>query len=372
MLALYLSFFSFLISSCYYLIFADALANEEWLDVNGFAKIIIPDTFLYLKVIDNQNILKSLLESGVKNTIGPSILWVFARGNWILAGLFNSIQLLFTLLYVSRIARTLKIEESRSRIIQVLVALMPATIYYSVGALKEIPTMLFLTGFFYHFLKNDRIIYLLYAFMGIVFRGQVGFVIGIFFCADLIYERFKKNHLISVLYLLLFISAIYPFLQQFDAFGSETSALFREDYTAISGVTFGAVVELIRDSIPIASIIAVLFRIFQSVFEPILSVFLLNGLFENGSISVIQVVYLTSFLPSIKYWFIFLKGIIYIIRNPFCVDIKTVKLYAFCTAFIFPVGGFSFVHHRYLYPITALLLIAGSIEKSKSGKFETL
>ena len=62
--------------------FHASLSSNEYEHVNGFTRIVIPDSFLYKDIIDVDNILVSIGLSGVKNTIGPSTLWVLADFNW--------------------------------------------------------------------------------------------------------------------------------------------------------------------------------------------------------------------------------------------------------------------------------------------------
>jgi hypothetical protein len=361
-LPFFLSFTTFSISCCYYLFFSEAINSGEWLDVKGFTKIIIPDSFLYLDVLNAEETLQSLIESNVKNTIGPSIIWFLVQKNWIMASLFNSILLLFTFLYLLKIADILEIEEKKLNIVMLTLALLPSTIYHSVGVLKEIPCMLFLVGFFYHYLKNDRVLCLLYTAAATIFRGQLALVLGIFWISNLLRNIFKYNHLLFVWYIFLAISALYPFLQ-IGAFESDSTAVYREQ--ANGGGLIGSFVESVRNSIPIVSIIAILFRICQTVFDPLLILILQGSLLENGFVSLIHVMYLSSLVVCLPAWFSFYNRIKKMIlnRNHYSVDKNTISLYAFCLSFIYPVGGFSFIHYRYLYPITALLLVAGSIKK---------
>ncbi len=42
------------------------------------------------------------------------------------------------------------------------------------------------------------------------------------------------------------------------------------------------------------------------------------------------------------------------------------SLYSFILIFVILVGGFSFVHHRYLFPITALVMIGGAARRENN------
>src|SRR6266568_9440881 len=79
--AFFLSLCAFLLSWSHYVYFSEALSNDEWESVSGFARIVIPDTFLYKDVLDFSDPLTSLVLAGVKNTVGPSLIWYVADGN---------------------------------------------------------------------------------------------------------------------------------------------------------------------------------------------------------------------------------------------------------------------------------------------------
>jgi hypothetical protein len=224
--------------------------------------------------------------------------------------------------------------------------------------LKEIPSLLFLTGFFYSYVTGKRISWILYVLLGTVFRIQFLMVITIFLVAD----RFRFHSLRVALYMLIAVSAAYPILH-LDVFASESAALFREE--SVSGNSFGAFVEFVRQSFPIASFFAILVRIFQSIFEPALTVISARSLLEEGNISVILSTYLVSEIICLPFWLSLPKKIFDYAIYPFKTDIMSIRLYTLCLAFIYPVAGFSFIHHRYLYPVLGLLLLSGSMPKDR-------
>lgn len=86
----------FLFSLMYLNYFHPYLENGQWLNLdNGFTFIIIPDTFLYLDLIDRDNILSSVLSSGVKNTICPSLIWALGQFDWFAVLFINIIFIWF-------------------------------------------------------------------------------------------------------------------------------------------------------------------------------------------------------------------------------------------------------------------------------------
>ena len=354
-LALILSLTVFLSSWTYYKYFSEALNNSAWRGVYGFTRIIIPDTFLYLHIIDYSDPIMSMVVSGVKNTIGPSLIWFMTNGNWVLTSLVNSILLFIGLMYFANTAQLFGVRSRKIRSIMVLLALLPATLYYSVGALKEIPTLVFLSGFFYHYLQREHIKWLLFAMLLVLFRYQLGASLLLFIVAD----QFNKRSLNIVILVLIFIAAVFPYLQEVSIFTSGAT----EYYRAVFGVesSIGGMIEFVRDTVPGVSLFAVLIRIFQTIFEPFLTFFRNPTFYEYGDISILTVTYVVSQAMLLRYWLSFMKRIGLIIRNQNRIPRNIKRLYMLCLVAVVPIAGFSFIHHRYLYPVTALVILASII-----------
>lgn len=352
--AFFLSLCAFLFSWAHYVYFSEALNNNEWESVNGFTRIVIPDTFLYKEVLDFSDPLTSVVLAGVKNTVGPSLIWYVTNGKWISVLAINAVLLFLTVLYLARLARLMRIARHGAWALMAIVALLPATIYHSVGALKEIPTLLFLTGFFYHYLKGDRTKWVLFSLACILFRYQLAFLLFAF----LVVDRFQRKALLYAFFMLIVLSALYPYIG-LGVFSAGSTESFRDLYGADGSL--GGIVESARERIPVLSVFAILFRIIQSIFEPLLTFIRNPSFYENGDISVIRIVYVFSALPMLRYWLLFLKRMVSMLVNPDDTDRNVIRLYTFCLVFIVPIGGFSFIHHRYLYPMTALVLVAAAI-----------
>lgn len=356
LLALWLSFGVFCISACYYSHFHDALNRGIYQCVDGFTRIIIPDTFLYKDIIHDSDVLQSIVYSSVKNTIGPSFIWVVAQSNWILVSLLNSLMLLMALTYQARIARLLGISERRIVIFTVVLALLPATLYHSVGALKEIPTLLCLLGFLYHYLKRERVRWVVFAILLVVFRYQLILVVGSF----LVVARFRKQSLLVGAFILLTVSAIYPYIRvRHDVFVQGTM----EAYRAGQENTAGAHLEFIRQHVPILSAVAVFCRIGQSILGYFVS-FLRNPasyFYEDDCLSIIRVIYFTSHLILVCYWFRWFKSVTLVLFHSSGYECNAVHLLLLGLLYVVPVGGMSFIHPRYLYPVIGIILLGTAV-----------
>lgn len=353
--AFFLSLSVFLLSWSYYVYFSEPLNDGVWQNIDGFTRIVIPDTFLYKNIIDFSNPIGSIVLSTVKNTIGPSLIWFVVNGEWILVSVVNSVFLFAALLYLARIARLLGIPQRHALALMSIIALLPATVYYSVGALKEIPSLLFLTGFFYHYLKRDRARWLLYALLCVLFRYQLVFPLIFFLVAD----RFHRRALIFAFSVLIVLSAIYPYIISWNVFSLDAVKSYRELYGEDDSL--GGFLESVRNNIPGLSVIAVLVRVIQSLFEPLLAFLKNPSFYEDGDLSVLGVVYFSSAIILFRYWLLFFRRMVLLLINRAHTHRNIIRLYMFCLVFILPIAGFSFIHHRYIYPLTALVMVASAI-----------
>ncbi len=339
------------ITYSYYDFFAEYLARDQHTDAGGFTSIIIPDTFLYKGVIDEDLMVQSILLSTVKNTIGPSFLWVLASSNWVNALIMNAIFIFFILQFLIKIAHELMLPPSMTLRNIFLFALLPTTLYFAIGALKEIPCLFGMLGFFYHYLKRNRVRYGFFIFFLFIFRYQLAFPLLAFIGFDM----FKKK---SFLYVLIFLSAIsflYPFLK-LDVFTTDATSSFREA-NGVAG-SLGSIIEVIRASIPGLSLIAIVIRVVQSIFEPIFNFLRTPSFYEEGNLSIYVIVKFFGILVLSKYWIYFFKTAIKILKNPKVYDQSLISLYSLCFLILIPTGGFSFIQDRYLYPITGLMILA--------------
>lgn len=337
----------------YVAFFHEALINDEWMDVKGFSRILIPDVFLYISLTESMDELEwlQLAVAGVKNALGPVVMWKLGGEDWYGMAAVNLAIIAAIVVYTIKLAKHFDIDLQSTWKICITLLILPAMVYYSVGPAKELPTLLGVTGFFYHFVKRQTFRWMLLALVAILFRYQLLAVIVPF----VFVARFTANPLRCAVQLMVVAAMVYPVIAQVQVLSAEETAIFRE----ASGSQTGAVIETIRDKVPVVSALAVGVRVSQSVLEPVMNSLHPDGLIESGSISIITLVYLLSFIPMAPYWFRTLMWIkeLYGVKHPKSRD--TLSVYAFIVLFAVPVGGFSFVHHRYLFPLTVLLLFAG-------------
>ena len=84
-------------------IFYEALISEDWYSVDGFRRIVIPDTFLYKSLLESEASIYLIAFAGIKNSIGPSLIWFLAGMNWYLVVLINALFVYISLKYLVQI-----------------------------------------------------------------------------------------------------------------------------------------------------------------------------------------------------------------------------------------------------------------------------
>ena len=334
-------------------IFYEALISEDWYSVDGFRRIVIPDTFLYKNLLESEASIYLIAFSGIKNSIGPSLIWFLAGMNWYVVVLINAVFVYISLKYLVQIGSYFYLHIHPIFIFIILLGVMPTAIYYSIGSLKELPMICGFTGFFYHYLKRQKVLWVTFFLLLVFFRYQIFIPLIIF----VVLGKYSRRPLRVSIFLVIFISSIYPYIRSLNIFSLDSILLYRED----SLDTSGALIELIRDEIPGLSSIAILVRVIQSVFEPIL-IFIKNPtIFEDGGLSIYTASGLPEALVMAPFWILAGIGIMreIVACKEGSRDIQ--KMYALIVLFAIPVGGFSFIHHRYLFPITGIVMMAGLV-----------
>ena len=334
-------------------IFYEALISEDWYSVDGFRRIVIPDTFLYKNLLESEASIYLIAFSGIKNSIGPSLIWFLAGMNWYVVVLINAVFVYISLKYLVQIGSYFYLHIHPIFIFIILLGVMPTAIYYSIGSLKELPMICSFTGFFYHYLKRQKVLWVTFFLLLVFFRYQIFIPLIIF----VVLSKYSRRPLRDSIFLVIFISSIYPYIRSLNIFSLDSILLYRED----SLDTSGALIELIRDEIPGLSSIAILVRVIQSVFEPIL-IFIKNPtIFEDGGLSIYTASGLPEALVMAPFWILAGIGIMreVVACKEGSRDIQ--KMYALIVLFAIPVGGFSFIHHRYLFPITGIVMMAGLV-----------
>ncbi len=341
----------FILSIAYYNYFSIYLEQDQFTNILGFTRIVIPDTFIYKSVLDDtSNIFQSILISSVKNTIGPSLIWALVLKNWTIVILFNTIILLISINRLIKISKVLNLKYSYENIV-LIIFFLPITLYFTIGSLKEIPCFFGLISFFYFYISDQKFKIILYFFFLFIFRYQLAFPL-IFF---IFFDRYKMNILFLSTIFLIAIMIFYPIFS-FNILASDATAIFREG-SETSG-KLGTIVENIRSNIPFLSFFAIIFRCIQTIYEPLFTFFKIFTFFEDGDLNIFSLFQFISTLILFPFWYIFFKRLIKILKNKYIYERNIVRLYSFCLLFIIPTAGFSFIQTRYLYPIIGLLILA--------------
>lgn len=78
LMAVFAWLFTFVFSLSYVANFHSALATGDWIDIKGYTRIVIPDTFVYKGLIEEELSLLAISVAGIKNAIGPALIWNLA------------------------------------------------------------------------------------------------------------------------------------------------------------------------------------------------------------------------------------------------------------------------------------------------------
>ena len=336
----------------YFHYFHAYLTRGEWENIDiGLTRIILPDVYQYMVIIDPNDVITSILESRVKNTIGPSFLWVISGFSWINMILINALFVFLILHYLEKNLMLLQVSKNKIRLLMILIVALPSTPFYMLGVGKELVTMLLLLVILYASNISNYRLFLLSASLLVLFRYQFLPIIVVFFLIMKV-----KQRLGLLILLLFFAGSIYPLLHDFRLTSNEATTIFRSFQQA----TVGHVFEIVRNEYYVFSFFAVIVRVFQTVFEPALT-FIgapLNFFFENGYFSVYRFVQFTSMVLMLPFIIFYILSL----RLLFKRDSANIQLhesanilFLMCTFFI---GGFSFIHHRYWAPIFPILIMA--------------
>jgi len=339
--------------------FHESLISNEWEHVNGFTRIIVPDTFLYKSIIDFDNIFLSLGLSGVKNSAGPSFLWILAGFDWYFIYFINILFFMFIVFYMEKLAKQYRLDKSKAQLAIIAFLLLPTNFYYSIGALKELPTALFLLACVYHFNAKQIKAFVLFSILLILFRYQMLLILILY----AIGSKFHKNQLWFTALFLLIISAFYPALTTFDLTASSATEIFREEFGQ-SG-SLGGIFEKIRNEMYGVAIIGVIVRVIQSLFEPFITLLGSFSFYESGSLSIYAVTHFISLLIFTPYLFGFLNLLRINLTRTNAASLEVQSVYSLLLVSHIFIGGFSFIHQRYLVPLFPLIIIASLMPRTR-------
>jgi len=340
---------------CLYIIFfKESLVNGEWISTNGYARIIIPDTLLYSDIVDDNNIIESITLSGVKNTFVPSFLWIISGFDWFNM-LFINIGFVYLITYyMERLANQYDIPWRKAQLAIVIFLALPTNIYYSIGALKELPMAALLLASLYYFNLRRFKLALLMVVLLIMVRYQIAIVIFLLFISSISNKTMRASFII-----LLLLSAIYPLLNSLDILSQDATQSFRMDWGVANSI--GSKIENIRNNYFLLSTFAVIVRCFQSLFEPIIGFFQSFTFYEYKDLSISLITHIPSNIIMLPYIYLFFKKLVYIVYIDKIIIDKVQTIYALLLILIVLIGGFSFIHNRYLIPVYPLMIIASLI-----------
>jgi hypothetical protein len=315
----------------------------------GFHGIIQSDTILFRDIYQN-SLLLAYIDANVKNTVIPALLWAFFGGDWYLATLFNIILLFVMANYVIKIASHLNINLKNKYIFCIL--LLPETFIYTVGILKEIPSLLFFTASAFYYLKRRWIYFIFSVSLLLLFRYQFGVCLSIFLVARIIFGRHNLKFYI-VFFILL--SSIYPLLIKIvPGLGLDNALIYAE---MRNGLGIGSIVESIQFNYYVLSFFATLVKFFQMIIEP----WPTPQIFSNSSINIISLAYSVSTFLLAPIWYKYFRFLFHALNNSRLYSQDVHALLCLSISFLIIVSLNGFVHHRYLFPGFALILLISCI-----------
>ncbi|MDQ3068432.1 MAG: hypothetical protein M3R55_01725 [Acidobacteriota bacterium] len=337
-------------------LFGPSLEEGVWEHVHGVTRFIIPDTLLYLLISQVDTFGAVIQASGVKNSVGPSLVWWILDHSWRAVSVFNAACFMLMLVYVRRLILHLD-PDQRGTFNRIALVLLFVAAYYSVGSLKEIPTLLGFTAFVHHFIARQRLKAMLWFLFLTLFRFQFAYLIVPAYALS----KLRANPLRLTLMSLLVIGMLFPLVSILEVFTPAAVQSHRSGADLVPD-SLGSKVEMARGRIAGVSFVAILVRIAQTVFEPLIQLVGRRTFFEAGSLSVYllhSTVVLLLMLPS---WYTLFVKRLWEVRQSDPKSAQFGTLYAFVAISIFAYGGTGIVSHRFLVPAYALLLVAARVD----------
>jgi hypothetical protein len=346
-------------TTAYISFFYDYLSDEDWLYVEQYARILVPDTFLYKSISDQEGLLGVIGGSEVKNSLGPALIWWFSGSSWYAVACFNAILVLLIIILMEKLGASMGVGRKNVRMAALIFVFAPSSILYSVGALKELPNALLLLALAYSLVNRKIFMFVVVSFVLILFRYQLIFPI-VFIVLLLMFSR--KSIYVKVVASVLFLGMIYPFLSSIDVLSYDVSIRYREQY---GGGGLGGYFESLRNEVPILSVVGVLVRTFQSMFEPIISFVFRGSLLESGLLSMYGLAQLVTNIIVFPFIMVFVWKSMRMLLFWQRVNVRMQIIYSFCVLLVVLIGGFSFIHHRYLYPVLPLMIVCSLIPMTR-------
>ena len=327
----------FIVGGLYIDYFIEGLQSGEYLDINGFTRIVIPDTFKYFSLGEND----AYGAESMKNSLFTALIWLFLKFNWYYALIFNYFVNLASYFYLLRLMRHLEFDSKREIFVSLFFLFNPSTIYYSIGILKETMTILFLSAVIYYFLR--RYWYLFFMFSILLIGLRLQFVLFILFMLVSYFIKLRRNSFIVILFIVL---CFYPIYNGFFDIYNSSGDSYRVNMNQTA--TIGSIVEDVRNDYILVSFGAIVIRVIQSLLEPFFNV---TEYYRNGVINVFSLVQGSTLILSISQIYRWFKKFFLTKRSN--VEPIIQMLLLFCIV----VGGLGFIHHRYLFPFIIFIFI---------------
>jgi hypothetical protein len=343
--------FLLVLALCYTSFFSDILllnTSESFY----FFGVVQSDTFVFKQIFD-ESLLQEYLDAGVMNILMPVMLWSFLSGDWYLATSLNVLLLFITSLYATKISNLFGFSIGFKFLI--FIAFLPETFIYTLGILKEIPSLLLFTMSAYYFLNSRWLYFLLSVFLLLLFRYQFAACFILFFCCYFIFGRYAIR---MMLILFIFLSSIYPLMINNISAFNLSSYLYYMDLSGGSGI--GESISFVQFNYYILSSFATIIKFFQMMVEP----WPFPSIISDYKINVIALFYTISAIIFFPIWYKYFRFLICAFLYPKSYSRRAHALLCLSFSFIFMISFNSFVHHRYLFPGFVLILLVAHIPLS--------
>jgi hypothetical protein len=315
----------------------------------GITGTLIPDTFLYRYLFESPDYIV-LFESGIKNSVAPALLWKLLNGNWYMASIFNVGMLLLSVVFLNKIGNHIGISVNNKLLL--FLVLLPETFIYTVGVLKEIPTLFLFSALSFYFLKKRWLPLFSCLILLVLFRYQFSMVIILFLAGHVF---FQKRNIRFLVLIFVILSSLYPLLAQLGAgLNLEGGIIYRAD---TPGTGVGALIQSVQTEWYGLSALATTVKVFQMLVAP----WPVPRFPEGSAVDVLTLVWSVSSLMLIPVWIKYFRFLFYAIRYPDSLKQNEAVILSMSFVYIMMIGLSGFIQHRYLYPALGLILLVAYI-----------
>jgi hypothetical protein len=162
---------------------------------------------------------------------------------------------------------------------------------------------------------------------------------------------FGRHNVKFYVSLFILLSSLYPLLIVIiPGLGYDNALVYGE---MRNGLGIGSIVESIQFNFYGISFFATLVKFFQMIIEP----WPTPPIFSESQINVIALAYSVSTFFLLPIWYKYFRFLFHALRNPRIYSQDILALLCLSFSFLIIVSLNGFVHHRYLYPGIALILL---------------